>query len=400
MAVIKNLDQQYVDTQLVCPPGKSQDEVVDPERTGLYIEVRASAPNQGTFYLRCKDTNGKTVRRRIGRTTEVKLEDARASAVRFKAELRSDAGSPPSTPAERPLPVVASKVGAGTELTLDEFWTKHYFPHAKAHKRSYGRDEQLYRLRIKPKFGHLPLKGITRLAVQQFQTALLAEGLSKASANHHVQLMRRFCNLAVSWEMLDRNVLRGIELFHLDNLVEHYLDDKQVDHLVKTLGTHKNRMVSLVILFLLSTGARLREGLCAQWKEVDVSNAVWRIPATNSKSKRLKSLPLNTSALWVIEQLDSEGKSSYLFPSPATGKPYTTITRAWYVIRRAAGIPDNVRIHDLRHTFASRLVSAGRSMVELQNLLGHADPRVSQRYAHLSSKSALAASNAAAFSVG
>ncbi len=154
------------------------------------------------------------------------------------------------------------------------------------------------------------------------------------------------------------------------------------------------------MLFLLSTGARLREGLCAEWKQVDVNTAVWRIPATNSKSKKLKSLPLNKGALWVIEQLDSEGKSGYLFPSPATGKPYTTITRAWYVIRTAAGLPSNTRIHDLRHTFASRLVSAGRSLFEVQMLLGHSDPRVSQRYAHLSSKRALEASDSAAFAVG
>jgi site-specific recombinase XerD len=398
MAIVKDLDQTYVDTQLVCPPGKSQVEVVDPQRTGLYIEVRAGTPHH-TYYLRCKDHAGKTCRRRIGRTNELSLEQARVAAAQAKAEIRGSAVASIAVPPQRPA-FIQRASSTDAVPTLDTFWTEHYVPFAKIRKRSFGRDEQLYRLRIKSKFGHLPLTGITRLSVQQFQDSLLAEGLAPASANHHVQLMRRFFSLATSWQMLDRNVLKGIELFHLDNLVEHYLDDEQVDHLVKTLSTHKNRMVSRIILFLLSTGARLREGLCAQWKDVDVPNAVWRIPATNSKSKKLKSLPLNSSALWVIEQLDSEGKSRYLFPSPASGNPYTTITRAWYLIRKAAGIPDNVRIHDLRHTFASRLVSAGRSMVEVQNLLGHADPRVSQRYAHLSSKSALAASNAAAFAVG
>jgi integrase len=199
--------------------------------------------------------------------------------------------------------------------------------------------------------------------------------------------------------MLDRNVLKGIELFHLDNAVEHYLDDEQVDRLVKVLRTHPNRMVSLITAFLLSTGARLREALCAEWKQVDVANAKWRIPATNSKSKKLKVLPLNTSALWVIEQLKSQGTSRYLFPSPVTDKPYSGISRAWYVIRREAELPDNIRIHDLRHTFASRLVSNGRTIFEVQMLLGHADPRMSQRYAHLSPRKAQEASNAAAFAI-
>lgn len=127
---------------------------------------------------------------------------------------------------------------------------------------------------------------------------------------------------------------------------------------------------------------------------------MWKIPAPTSNSKNVKHLPLNVNALWVIEQLESEGKSGYMFPSPATGKPYTTITRAWNVIRRAAGSPSNTRIHDLRHTFASRLVSAGRSLFEVQILLGHSDPRVSQWYAHLSLKRAQEGSEGAAFAAG
>jgi integrase len=80
-------------------------------------------------------------------------------------------------------------------------------------------------------------------------------------------------------------------------------------------------------------------------------------------------------------------------------RPIRALADAWYVIRREAGLPDNINIniHDLRHTFASRLVSNGRTMFEVQMLLGHADPRMSQRYAHLSPKKAQEASNAAAF---
>jgi integrase len=93
------------------------------------------------------------------------------------------------------------------------------------------------------------------------------------------------------------------------------------------------------------------------------------------------------------------GKSPYLFPSPATGKSYTFITYAWRTIKKKAGIPDNMRLHDLRHTFATRLVSAGCSLYEVQMLLGHADPRMTQRYAHLSPKRALDASNTGTFAI-
>ena len=72
-----------------------------------------------------------------------------------------------------------------------------------------------------------------------------------------------------------------------------------------------------------------------------------------------------------------------------TGKPYTA---KWYPIRELAGV--NLRIHDLRHTFASFLVSNGRSLFEVQQILGHSDPRVTMRYAHLSAKALQEAANA------
>lgn len=126
---------------------------------------------------------------------------------------------------------------------------------------------------------------------------------------------------------------------------------------------------------------------------------MWKVEASLSKSKKPRSIPLNDSALWVLEQLDSKGTSAYLFPSPAKAKDdkdeaYTTITRAWYRLRKKAKVP-NVRLHDLRHSFASMLVSGGRSLYEVQQILGHSDPKVTMRYAHLSAKALQEAANAA-----
>ena len=398
MAVIHNLDQHYIDTQLICPPGKARIEFVDPQATGLYIEVRAKSPGQGTYYLRYKRSK-KSLHERIGRTSELTLEEARAAAARFKASVGNALPAQPAQVPQTALPLPATgQVQPQVGMTLDTFWKDHYLPHANAHKRSAWRDEQIYR-RLKPKFGDLPMNAIARLAVQQFQNALLAEGkLAKSTINQHVVLLRRMLNLAVSWEMLDRNVLTRIPLFHLDNQVEHFLDEQQVAKLVEVLKTDENRIVCQILFFLLNTGARRSEGLKAEWKDVNLEKRTWRIPATNSKSKKMKTLPLNPGAISVIEQLTSKDTSPYLFPSPATGKPFLEITRVWYRLRRKAGLPSNIRIHDLRHTFASTLVSKGRSLFEVQQLLGHADPRMSMRYAHLSMKAMQEASNAASLS--
>ena len=105
-------------------------------------------------------------------------------------------------------------------------------------------------------------------------------------------------------------------------------------------------------------------------------------------------MPLNDSALEVIAGLNTEGKFENLFVNLQSGKPYTTIMKVWARLRGKAGLP-HLRIHDLRHSYASMLVNAGRSLYEVQQILGHSDPSVTQRYAHLSSRSLQEAANTA-----
>lgn len=121
---------------------------------------------------------------------------------------------------------------------------------------------------------------------------------------------------------------------------------------------------------------------------------VFVVRASNSKSKRLRSVTLNDSALDVLNKLDTAGKFEHLFTNKLTGKPYTTVTKVWQRLRTKAGLP-HLRLHDLRHQYASFLVNGGRTLYEVQQILGHSDPKVTMRYAHLSSKSLLDAANSA-----
>ena len=379
--MIITLTAAFLNTGLVVPDGKKRLEVCDAVCRGLLVEVRSTEQSIPTFYLRFK-RNGKTAYDRLGSIQELTLPQARKLATLRKAEHASEAKQ-----------VLEVKVAQG-EITLNDFMCDHYMPHAKNQKRSWVRDEQLYRIRIKPKFGHLPLKAITRHQVQQFHQELSNEGLSPASADHHVKLMRRVLNVAIQWDMLEKNVLKNIPLLMVDNQVENYLKEDQLLRLVEALRTDANRPVCHILMFLLSTGSRLNETIQAKWSQVDIENGVWRIPASNSKSKRTRAVPLNDSALWVLEQAKLQGDFEYIFANPATGKPFVTITRVWYRIRKQVGI-SHLRIHDLRHSFASLLVSGGRSLYEVQQILGHSDPKVTMRYAHLSTKALQAAASSA-----
>ena len=194
--------------------------------------------------------------------------------------------------------------------------------------------------------------------------------------------------------MLERNPAAGIKQYNEDNRVEHYLSDEELDRLVSVLRANDPPMVCQVALFLLSTGARLSEALNADWVHIDRRSGVWRIPATNSKSKRVRSIPLNSSAIEVLDQLGTEGKSDHLFINLQTKVRLTAVNKVWGRLRVKASLP-HLRLHDLRHQFASFLVNDGRTLYEVQKILGHSDAKVTERYAHLSLATLQEASNSA-----
>lgn len=364
---------------LGCPEGKKRIEYCDRQCPGLLLEVRASPSAIPTWYVRYKAPTTKY--ERLGNVQTLTLAQARKAAVAFKAKLAES----------RPV--------AGEQfMTLDRFVTELVNPFNATRKRSHGRDLQIYK-RIAPRFGHLKLEDIRRLEVQQFHNELVTQGrLAPASADHHVVYLRRVLNLAVEWEYMERNPLTKIPLMRVDNRKERYLSEEETERLVSVLRSDPASGQSNVFLFLLNTGARRNEVMQAQWQHIDLQQGIWTIPPSNSKSKKGRVVPLNEGALWVLDHLPTRDVHTHLFVNPVTGKPFVSITRAWYRLRQKAGL-DDVRIHDLRHSFASRLVNRGRSLYEVQQILGHASPQMTMRYAHLSNKSLLEAANAGSVSM-
>ena len=381
MPVVK-LSPSFIAQNLQCPPGKSRVEYCDTDLPGLYVEVRSTNQGQGTYYLRYKDANAKTCHAKLGRSCDIDLAEARTRAKTLKAEIQLGADPRGAEKAKKAIP------------TFSEFFDDHYLPFVTPRKRSWKRDEELFRLRIRKVFGNKRLNQISRQQIQLFHTALKAEGLSAASCNHHIKLIKHSLNLAIEWGMLETNPAARVPLFHEDNKVEHYMNDAQLDALLKVLRTDDNRPVCNIAMLLLATGCRLNEVLSAKWSDVDLTKRVLVVRASNSKSKKLRSIPLNDSALDVVNKLDTKDKFEYLFINTQTGKPYTTITKVWQRLREKAGLP-HLRLHDLRHQYASFLVNAGRTLYEVQQILGHSDPKVTMRYAHLSGKALQEAASSA-----
>ena len=156
----------------------------------------------------------------------------------------------------------------------------------------------------------------------------------------------------------------------------------------------KGLALEAIVCFLLLTGARKREALDARWEHVDWEQRQWLIPY--SKNGHRRYVPLSDSALVLLRRRQLHaGKSEWVFANPETGRPYSNIHYSWNWARQRAGL-EGLRNHDLRHSFASFAINAGRSLYEVQQLLGHRSSAMSQRYAHLAQDTLLAASNAAA----
>ncbi|CAE6505986.1 Site-specific recombinase XerD [Nitrosomonas nitrosa] len=380
MPIVK-LSESFVRNNLQCPEGNSRIEYCDQDTPGLYIEVRATSPKEGTIYLRYKDISGITRHQKIARTTEITLAEARRQAKTLKAEIAlgknlKEEGKPKQS-----------------ELTYEQFFEHHYVPHKSPHKRSISDDIRIFRLKIQPTLGHKLLHQITRIEIQALLTSY-RQTMAPASCNHILKVIKHSLNLAVEWEFLEANPATRIPLFHEDNIVENYLNDDELERLLTVLRTDENRTVCNIALFLLSTGLRLQEAMSLAWVNVDLEKKILKIRAINSKSKRLRSVPLNETAMEVLNQLDTRGKYEYLFINRQTGKPYTTITKVWQRLRSKAGL-GHLRLHDLRHAFASFLVNSNFSLFQVQQILGHSDPKVTMRYAHLSTKALQEAANSA-----
>lgn len=382
MPVVK-LTPNFIEYNLTCPPDKKKIEYVDMGGTGFYIAVQQTSEGTGTYYLRYKNADSKTCHQKIGRSCDISLSDARKKAQQLKSEVSLGADPHAEAKAKKQVPTYA------------DFMMNQYMPYVKSRKRSWKKDESLLRCHILDVFGSKRLNQISKVQVQLFHTMLREEKcLSAAQSDHNLKLMRSSLNLAVDWEIIDKNPIARIKLFKEDNKVEHYLSDDELQRLMTVFKMDRNRMVCNIAKFLLVTGCRLNEALSATWSNIDIVNRVWVIPALHSKSKKIRSVPLNDAALVILEELGTKDDHEHLFINSRTGERFYNIHKTWGRLRTEAGLP-HLRLHDLRHQFASFLVNSGRTLYEVQQILGHSDPMVTQRYAHLSSKSLQAASASA-----
>lgn len=353
--------------------------VYDDKITGFCVE---KSPSGNTTYW-FRHTNNRHQRReiRIGRHGDITTDQARKRALELKASI--SLGGDPSGDRDRRRAVP----------TYATFVAEHFLPHVQRTIRSHSEYETMMRLRIIPFFGRLRLDEIRVNQVSSFGLELGASGLSNARCNRHLAVLRCSMNFALRQELyVGRNPAQSPHMLR-EECREVFLTGSQLQALMLALSFDTDRIASSVIALLALTGARKSEILNATWANIDVGRQLLTVPL--AKSGRRRHVQLSDAAISVLLAQPRLPRQPYVFPSDRVpGQPLGGVRAVWARAKRAAGVPQSTRLHDLRHTFASLCVGRAVPLYDISKLLGHSNQLTTARYAHLRDDRLLDAANA------
>jgi len=349
-------------------PEQGKTITVDADVPGFGARVTANGAR--SYVLRYTTRAGRERTFTIGDASVWRTTDARDKAKNLRREIE-DGGDP--------LGDIEDERAAPTMLDLIErFRTEHLPKKRPGTARDY---ECLLRLHIAPHFGqHMKVADVRFENIDALHRKVTAAG-SPYQANRTIALLSKMFALAVRWHMRESNPVKGIEK-NREYHRRRYLSGDELVRLTKALAKHPERDAADAIRLLLLTGARRGEVLGMRW--ADVEDGVWSKPASSTKQKEHHQVPLSAPAQALLADIHKRQRprAPFVFPSYGATGHRIGLQKNWLQITKTAGI-EGLRIHDLRHSYASQLVSGGASLPLIGALLGHSNPNTTARYAHL-----------------
>jgi len=236
--------------------------------------------------------------------------------------------------------------------------------------------------RLEPFFGKYRLSQISPFLVEKYirerrsQVTYRKTCVSAATVNRELSVLKRMLNLAMEWGKAETNPVRQVKFLKEEQKPDRVLSDEEEERLFVSCASH----VKMAILLALHTGMRLGKVLNLSWPDINLREGF--ITVIKAKGGKMRSIPINQVLREALcEFRKTKGKGKYLFFNDRTGKPIQDIKTGFVKAVRRAGIP-HCCFHDLRHTFATRLVMAGVDLPTVSELLGHSSIEMTMRYAH------------------
>lgn len=363
-------------------------QIFDSEVRGFAVCIYRSGSRAFTLDYRHA---GRQRRMTFGRWPEWSVAAARTRAKELRREI--DAGGDPLTnrTAMREAPRVTDLIDRYVEVHLPHLAQLNAADQASMMKKF-----------IAPAWGKMLVTEVSAYDVELLLTKV-AEGRARPAkvkpnnrarklkaarptpvrANRVGEVIRKMFAYAVKWGWREDNPAMGFRR-RMETPRERYLTQEEIARLAAALDASEDHRAANIIRLCMLTGARVGEVRQARFEDFNLEHLSWTKPATTTKQRRVHRVPISDEAAAIVSQQKQAVFSgcAWLFPGDTPGQPVQEVRRFWRRIQKEAGIED-VRIHDLRHTFASLLVSGGASLEMIGKLLGHSQMQTTQRYAHL-----------------
>jgi integrase len=342
--------------------------VWDTEINGFGCKI--TPKGKRVYFLYYRTTAGRERRPSIGVHGQLTCQEAREIASRWRSEVAR--GGDPSE----------ARRDQRSAETLAEFSERYMTDYAPTRKRasSITTDRINLRCHILPALGNLKLADITRADVIRLHQSMSA---IPGGANRTLALVSHMLNIAEKWGLRPdgSNPCRHVEKFPA-NKRQRFLSETEIARLADTLAQADHERTELpsviaAIRLLIFTGARLSEILTLRWEHVDLDNQ--RIVLPQSKTGK-KIVYLSQPAIEVLSSI--EQTSQYVIQGRKPGAHLVNLEKPWRRIRARVGL-DDVRLHDLRHSFASIAAGLGEGLPMIGRLLGHTQAATTHQYAHL-----------------
>ncbi|MBF8667997.1 site-specific integrase [Pseudomonas putida] len=380
-------------------------EVHDTTITGLFVRVTAAGAKSYVV------TWARGRKKTLGRVGILTLDQARQEATQYLAEARKHG---------EPTAVSQGRRGAALP-SLRDFITDTYLPWFKAHHRGYEKTAHTLANNFETIMPQR-IDAITGRDLEQIRTTWLQAGNKPATVNRKMGSISGVLSRAVEWEIITTHPMAKLKQLKVDSKgVVRYLSSDENLKLRKALDERQDEAraeresantwratrgrellpsfsdraftdhLKPMVLVSLNTGIRRGELFNLEWPRVNFSTKTLTIIGDTAKTNETRHIPLNKEALETLRewQKGCRNKSGLVFPSSNGGR-LEDVKSAWLGLLERAGITD-FRWHDMRHDFASRLVMAGVPLNTVRDLLGHADLKMTLRYAHLAPDSKAAA---------
>lgn len=358
----------------------------DRDLPGFGVRVYATGSK---VYVAQARAGGHSRRVTIGRQDILTPEEARKRAALVISRLKSGQSTSGGGDSKSKGPTVA------------EFARKYLAEHVEVRLKPNTIRDMCFDLNhhILPAWGKLPMISLDRKLVVALHSTLYR---TPAAANRMVGSLSAMFSMAESWDIVPEgtNPCRGMDLYRTGK-AERFLTEAEFKRLGQTVtdmeadGKIQPGSAAAIRLLML-TGCRCNEILRLRWDEVDLERGELRLQ--DSKTGQ-RTVPLSPAAARVIAARPRAHDDTWVIPGKHKGRPLSKMDRAWSRVRKRAGLED-VRLHDLRHSFASRALALGESLPMISKLLGHAQIQTTARYAHLAEHSVRKSAARIAASIG